>query len=424
MIYLASILVFIASIMTYMFFPRSDSYQIDMYREETNIVTLLNQHQAAKDYMKQMITWTTSDSKFHTFDADNLWKMLPPHLRGDIYGGFHDISTNNSTPDDGFISSLVCLDESENIASCPQNKQYVLTTGYQPDWWPDDSYTWLRSMQKRSYGSTVCGILADVIDGPEVAYAINNGQKHTGFTKHTGTGKSIIYPAVSAQLDSWYYDTTRNVLICMTPYTYPYSGTPVYHWDSVSNKKGAGYESGFGVPLIGSETDVRILCGSAVSCPTAPYTISAGFVPFSVSWKDGKRQTTVISGTATLLNLNNTQNISLTCSSEVCSLTAGTVTVSNIPGTKPFLFNYMVSSEGQNLRVLYNECSGNKCQMKEKKATNTTTSANPVLSEPKISFEPKAVNTNGLLYVRLYGHALDKLELNKNNKTDKKRFGF
>ena len=408
MIYLASILVFIASIMTYMFFPRSDSYQIDMYREETNIVTFLNQHQAAKDYMRQMVTWTVSDANFHTFDADNLWKMLPPHLKGGADGGFHDISEDNSTPDDGFISSLVCLDEGENISSCPSANQYVITTGYQPDWWPDNSRAWLRSMQKRSYGSTVCGILEDVISGAGQAYAINNGQRYTGFTKHTGTGKRIIYPSVSEKLDSWYSDTSRNVLICMTPYSYPYSNTPDYHWDSISNNKGNGHVNGFGEPLIGSEKN---LCNG--SCPTA-YTISGGL-------KYAKDKGTSGTFSLPLLKLNSSQNISFDCVDGSCSITAGSVTVSGIPQDKPFLFNYMVSDEGQNLSVLYTDCSsGRICKLgeKTKTASNKIALNNPVLSGPSVD------NSNGLLYVRLYGHVLDKLALNKNNQTDKKRFGF
>ncbi len=403
MIYLASILVFIASIMTYMFFPRSDSYQIDMYREETNIVTLLNQHQAAKDYMKQMITWNVSGADFHTFNADNLWKMLPPHLKGNEEGGFHDISTDNSTPDDGFISSLVCLDESENISSCPTDNQYVLTTGYQPDWWPDTSRAWLRSMQKRSYGSTVCGILEDVIPGAGQAYAINNGQKYTGFTKHFDTGKRIIYPSVSEKLDNWYSDTSRNVLICMTPYSYPYANTPIYHWDSVSNNKGNGHIDNFGEPLIGSE---YILCDA--SCPTT-YTISGGFKYVESS---------VPNPTVSLLKLNNSQTIRFNCMDGNCSLTAGSVTVSNISKERPFLFNYTVSSEGQKLSVMYTSCSDRICELKEETDLNAAVANNPVL------FEPKIENTNELLYIRLYGHVLDKLALNKNNKTDKKRFGF
>ena len=154
MVFLMSILVFLAGIMTYMFFPRNDQFQINMYEEEGNIVTFLNQHQAAKDYLYQMIKWKPTNHspspEPYGITYDDIASMISP-----IMQATHDISDNMETetpniPEDGYYTSaVICLNENYELANCPTDNQYVMTYGYTPHWWnskTNQSQVWIKSL--------------------------------------------------------------------------------------------------------------------------------------------------------------------------------------------------------------------------------------------------------------------------------------
>ena len=141
MSYLLFFFILLATFLTYMFFPRSDRFQIEVNREDPNIITFLNQHQAAKDYFYQMASWKDSGSSKgpFVFQYNDLVGMMPKTMKGvGGAGEINDICENNNPKLNGesdcFISGIFCLDNAGKLADCPQDKQYVVTYGYAPEW--------------------------------------------------------------------------------------------------------------------------------------------------------------------------------------------------------------------------------------------------------------------------------------------------
>ena len=303
------VLVFIASIMTYLFFPRNDEYQQRMYQDEGAIVAFVNQHQAAKETLYQLISYSTNaNSEPVVLDAENLWSNISPNMRGDITVEFtHEIAMIEdgawnyqaiANPDHatyGYYTSValcgswlpasepercarwlstatttVCLEYQSDFKLSPcgtaDSPAFVMTYGDLPDWWNRDTsrrWAWLRALLKRTHGSIDCGVL-EATDSSNTLYYLNNSQKFYGHEKRGSL--SVVPKAVTDYLKNIFetssFGNINNYLICLTPVTPPYKGDPYFMWDSLNNnseRTGRDTINTFGKQLIGPmTTDYKI----------------------------------------------------------------------------------------------------------------------------------------------------------------------
>ncbi len=414
MVFFMSILVFLAGIMTYMFFPRNDQFQINMYEEEGNIVTFLNQHQAAKDYLYQMIQWNPitdlTEPAPYGITYNDLASMMPSIMRGDQGGVTHDISDEEETktpniPQEGyFTSSVVCLNNTNQMANCPTDKQYVMTYGYTPHWWSNKTnqkQVWLKSMLKRSHGSDNCGVLESIGD----YYAINNGQKYGGIVKAPIDGK--MQKVLPATLSNWIDDAfpdEQDILICLSSIKNVYKGTPVFQWDSINNG-GDNHINGLGIPLIGSFNANDTL----LDADGNPLILSTYSITGVVNGNE--------SSATTLLSINAANTISETCSGDTCNFTIGNVEINGIPSKTPYAFVYTTQSTGETLKVYYSEKKDKKIEWTFKE----TSSATP---GPAFSADARMYKETRPLELRIYAGIISNRDINHNIKADKKRFGL
>ena len=466
MVFWLSVLVFIAGIMTYMFFPRSDQYALNVFQEEGNVVTFVNQHQGAKDLMYQMISWNPTDPNntgiyaLPDIDSNNrpyLQATIPHIMQDDVYEGETPLNVNPDRDDsDGnFTSAIVCLEscesganciEGKRMTTCPSDEQYVVTYGYFPEWWRDGTHrkqAWFRALLKRTHGSTVCGVLTDqgVFNG-NTLYSINNSQRFIGY--QILVGRKVVPPALTNTLNAQGIDTCeprgscsdalRDLLFCMTPFKNPYRETPVFHWDTVNNNKTA-HQNGLGQPLVGFLDDNEIQVDNSLGAvnrglPNIPYTLT------------GVVQKTEENAEKTLVTLNENNNITITqtCNAANCTLSVTNgPTVGAIPLNKGYSFTYTATNDNprQILTVYYNQyvnASGTVVTKAnpndpwpdgiKKEMTNrsgNTNTAGPALFQPKISRNVGTPNINDL---RLYRGSLADKDAEYNAKVDLKRFGL
>ncbi len=426
MSFLMAFLVFLAGILTYMMFPRSDVYQLDMYRQEGNIVSFLNQHQAAKDYMTQMITRLTpvggdtnnGQNGIVVFPSDNVIAMLPKVMKT----GSHDVAneTNEAAVGEGYVSGLICLDANWAFTPCTTAAhRYVITYGCTPNWWgkqAERKMAWYKAMLKRSHGSGVCGILAPISDADgnnfdegnnRFVTNIDNSQRRVGFQQKTLENKT--YYVVPTAVNQAVPLCGGERLICMTPYLSPYTQNPVVMWDSISNNYGAGHITGDGQPLAGNmDMSTHVLSPDTFNL----YAVSGVIRP------------TQSTNQSILQNNDGTDVIHLECEETLCALIAGNVRINSIPVTKTFSFTYQTDGNSrQDLSVSYiRQQSGNYGLFPQTATGNT---AGPVLNAPVVGAGVlTSLSEAGILAIRLYQETQDTARIAKNARADKKRFGL
>ena len=462
MSYLLFFFVFLASLLTYMFFPRNDRFKIEMNQEDSSIVSFLNQHQAARNYIYQMVSWHEGGNKPHVFTYDNLVRMMP-HVTQGIPGKSLDINdiaetylgSDHAKPEDNsFGSAIVCLNNSGNIVGCPSDRSYVMTYGYVPTWWSSETerrQVWIKSMLKRSHGSAHCGTFEIVPPPDGDYYSIFNGQKFSGFeTKKIGGKKYRIIPQkIGDWLDNTMSDKTATgdriaLLLCMSQVIPPYEEDPIFNIDSINNT-GVGYvhpdktvKENPIVPLVGE------LNGSKIGGITATgnYTI-VGVVNIP-QYECLYQSCTSWSGNIDFIkNEDSTFSISTSCSGEKCSLTAGTtdanLRINNIIQKRPYIFYYTASASGQTLTVHYPITTTETVAVeggdpittyhKSWETTTTLTSDKPgVELKPETTTEAFHIDTHWykspLMALRIYNGTLNPNQIRHNLNADRKRFGL
>ena len=452
MVFWISVIVFIAGIMTYMFFPRSDQYQLDMYKQEGNVISFINQHQVAKDLMQQRVVWKdTSGNNMYAFPWRDLINTAPELMNiGDVYhmGEYSALNIDPSAVDgDGneakgyYTSAVMCLTSCESGADCYYGKrmtdcstateQYVVTYGYMPDWWNDRvtnelnkenrKQAWFRAMLKRTHGSVGCGLL--VHRGTEETnelYSLDNSQKYIGY--QDVAGKRVIPPAITKRLESiplstcdgvTCSDQLQDLMLCITPFSNPYLGAPAFWWDSLNNTGTGVNVAQRGDPLAGT------ISGDAIQ--GLPVTSNYAITGVMSIQKGG-------SGNQNLLALNSNTYLYEECTSNVCKFgvrQGGTdlVSVEGLPDDREFAFVYQVNGASQKLTLYFSketEVDGHKVLTF---TTETDTKSSPTtLSNP--SFTDSVGVQPYLRSVRIYTGTLGERQINHNIRLDKKRFGL
>ena len=423
MVFWLSVIVFIAGIMTYMFFPRNDQYQQDIYQQEGNIVSFVNQHHVAKDLMQQRIMWKVGDSSntgVYALPFADLRDLTPDLMtiedlyRVDNVGGLNPTSRSENAQG-YYTSAIVCLENCEDgvsgcvngkkLTSCPSGEQYVVTYGDMPDWWKKETnkWAWFKAILKRTHGSIDCGLLDDRGDG---LYSLDNSQKHIGY--QTVSGKNVIPPVFIKKLETASPEgigisTLQDLLFCMTPFKNPYEVTPRFWWDSLNNT-GTGTEEGRGAPLQGDLSDVA----------GATYTIMGVISTQGASNQD-------------LLSLNEEAKAHISCGEDTCTLSIqregeNLVAVSNLPNNRDYAFIYTGSTSKQTLTVYYSYKEESKNKLVFTHRSNSANTGLPVLSE--LEFRDTFRTNPYLKALRIYDTTLTARQINHNLRADRKRFGL
>ena len=454
MVFWLSVIVFIAGIMMYMFFPRNDQYQQDMYQQEGNIISFVNQHQVAKDLMQQRIMWKIDDSEntgIYALPHADLIHMVPDVMQiRDIYALHPDSETfeTNLNPDPNvagasgnYTSAVVCLESCaegtagcvnrKRMVACPSAEQYVVTYGYMPDWWGDSSarrqqprnkvqsQAWFKSMLKRTHGGVGCGLLAyRGVDDLTGLYALDTSQKYIGY--QIVNGKRVIPPVLTKKLQTDIHlntcetgslcaDPLQDLMFCMTSVSNPYLGEPLFWWDNLNNT-GTGVDvTQRGIPLVGTLSGENVDSWSS----TANYTLM-GIIS---SQKEGDAQ-------KDLFLLNNSTNTRLreVCSGTSCTLAVrregdDLVSVEDIPNDRDYIFLYTVTASTQKLTVYYTQAGGTFIALSGESGSNKPTLSTPGFMD-NIRLNPH------LRSIRIYNGELNTRQLNHNLKVDKRRFGL
>lgn len=400
MVFWSAVLVFIVSIMTYLYFPRSDAYQLEMYQEEGNVQFLLVQHQVAKDYMRQLIMRPANQDKpIDKFDVAYMWMLAPE-------GAYIEEQPSGQK----YVSGLVCFKENWEIdpnCSAETVRRYVITYGAAPGWWGDKTRSrkvWEKAMLRRSHGSELCGYL----DGN----SINNGQKWTGLT--TSPEGNRVLPNSLVYLINEEISESEDVLLCVTPYWNPYAGTPAFLWDWVNNNENlTGHRNDtWGTALIGT------LNGTVLENLPAhpPYTVEGVLARV----ESGTTGTT--GGTVITLN-DNTNKVMKTVMNQddkTYTLSVGdsvnNLSVSGLSQEKAYSFVYSVWGGQQELKVY----ASGKVGVQEVGSDTASTAGGDLQN---VSLGMWGVQPR-LMSLRIYGSVLDSAKRAKNLRADKKRLGI
>ncbi len=396
MVFWSAVLVFIVSIMTYLYFPRSDAYQLEMYQEEGNVQFLLVQHQVAKDYMRQLIMRPVNQNKqIDTFDVAYMWMLAPE-------GAYIEEQPSGQK----YVSGLVCFKDNWDIdPNCSNEtvRRYVITYGEVPKWWGDKTKSrkvWEKAMLRRSHGSELCGYLN--------RNSINNGQKWTGLT--TSAQGNRVLPDSLFNLINSSVSVNSDVLLCVTPYWNPYAGTPALLWDWVNNNEDrTGHRNDtWGTALIGT------LNGTELENLPAhpPYTVE-GVLARVESGTTGTPGGTVITLNG---NTNKVMKTVMKQEDKTYTLSVGDLRVRGLSQEKAYSFVYSVWGGQQELKVYASGKGG-----VQEVGSKTASTAGGDLQNVSLGLwgvQPR------LMSLRIYGSVLDSAKRAKNLRADKKRLGI
>ena len=396
MVFWSAVLVFIVSIMTYLYFPRSDAYQLEMYQEEGNVQFLLVQHQVAKDYMRQLIMRPANQNQpIDKFDVAYMWMLAPE-------GAYIEEQPSGQK----YVSGLVCFKKNWDIdpnCSAETVRRYVITYGAAPGWWGDKTRSrkvWEKAMLRRSHGSELCGYL----DGN----SINNGQKWTGLT--TSSQGNRVLPNSLVDLINEEISESEDVLLCVTPYWNPYAGTPAFLWDWVNNNENlTGHRNDtWGTALIGTlnGTELKDLPAHP------PYTVE-GVLARVESGTTGTPGGTVITLNG---NTNKVMKTEMNQDGKTYTLSVGDLRVRGLSQEKAYSFVYSVWGEQQELKVYASGKAG-----VQEVGSDTASTAGGDLQNVRLGMwgvQPR------LMSLRIYGSVLDSAKRAKNLRADKKRLGI
>lgn len=444
MVFFATVLVFIISILTYSLYPRNDQYNLNLTKAEASVLAFVNQHQAAKDYMVQMLQVSTGSNNDITDLPEDIENMMP-------IGSFHEICLNTENPIDNncYESIIACYNENTTNASgnsvtntdtltsdcINADHQYVITYGLAPNWWPDDVWhqeTWRKAILKRTRGSASCGVLVDVITDNLVDvitnnntqyYGIDTSQTITGPTTYSFTSNNNPVPVKKRALPLpiskkfigdqatpgllWNVYKNYDILFCISPFQNPYiQDDLVFHWDKINNNK-TQHTQGATTPLVGSWDNGTQ--GQINISKSSPLTISGVIIPTTTgnSFLSSNGKPFIIAQRFTGANSNNQPidesyiKIGKTCT--------------QVPN-RTFSFTYVLNTSNSTEDVYINgQKKGNitNCPI-----TNTT------LTSINLSGVTLANSLNNIANFKIYSTDLGADDILQNYKADRKRFGI
>lgn len=465
MLYLLFVVTFLAGILFYGMSPHDKSLDMTAHQAEGMIISFINQHQAAKDYL---YTWLGADNDATTgnLQNDNFLKPdfnkmeLSLNKGGKEFGLTSDMCTGNTGvpgqegKESCFVSQVVRDGE----------KYYVMTYGgwadgnfNRPDWWPRPGNrmrrfeSWRKAMALRTRGSISCGTLFKEGDN----WCIDNGEtQYKNESTHT-TCMNQVPAALINELPLPYRNDLAGVhdlLFCYSEFKQGvnpghYAVTPTYFYDGLSNagvgkhktsKEANGSYSW--VDLIDSSrnpiTTVSQLCSTA-PCFTLTNITTSGMgnnvlttnMPVSSSYTitilskiDSTQDFELIANTVSVSGEEKPlfiqeKNCSADNISGVCFKLTGTTHDVWFTSYNPYnkLISWTIVVDSGEIRIYEN-------------AVLRHEGDNPTLSNSvgNDTFKMQANDTNGayIYGLRYYNLALTSEQIQKNFKVDQKRFGI
>ena len=326
MLYLLFVLTFLCGILFYGMSPSDKSLDMTAHQAEGMILSFVNQHQAAKDYL---YTWlgvglpNNANSNLRS-DSDSRLKpdfieMMPP-IYSDICDG--NVGTPGwncqykSKPFPGFISRVVCTNSAGTTTvncNAAGAKQYVMTYGgwdckkdgggnciagtyIRPDWWPSKGTrmrrfeSWRKAIANRTRGSITCGFLVKM----GANWCLDNGETVYKNESVPSTCMNQIPTAVITELGSDYATDSGkdDLLFCISEFKQGvqpghYAVSPTYFYDGLSNAGiGQHQNSGTSWTNLIDNTSISwtpVLTGAAIQdaqwlANTKPYLTLHGFL--------------------------------------------------------------------------------------------------------------------------------------------------
>ncbi|MDR2902514.1 MAG: LamG domain-containing protein [Lactobacillales bacterium] len=224
-------------------YPRTDKVNVDKPLGEASVEAFVEQHQAAKDYLYQMMTPpsdlandSASGGRAKIFPTTRLNSFIPHNSLNT------EIRDDTTLSGDGFVSVLICSDATGTTPSttCDDyTNKYVVTYGTQQSWWLEKDARleyWRTAILKVTKGSPECGTL---YKGPlDTQYKIDNTQS---MPKAVPEAVTTVLEGVITGHDSGGGAQLNNLLVCLTPYKLPYvTDSLTLHYDAINN---AGFKN-------------------------------------------------------------------------------------------------------------------------------------------------------------------------------------
>lgn len=257
---------FFISVFYYSLSPRTDKVNVEQPIGEAAVVSLVSQHQGAKNYTLQRMqgadynpSYTGSESAWRAYPKDMVLKMRPFRgLKG--ANSTSDTTLKYGTDATTFVSVFACInpDRSDQLAdNCTrESDKYLVTYGFQQDGWSETvkrKEYWRTAISKLTYNSNECGTLIrrDDLATPSVEYAVDTpyattkevNKTENGVEKTTRELKQTVPPAITNKMaDMMGDEALPDMLFCLTKWRRPYEQSGlVLHLDAVNNS-GSGHK--------------------------------------------------------------------------------------------------------------------------------------------------------------------------------------
>lgn len=258
---------FFISIIYYSLSPRTDKITLEQPIGEAAVVSLVSQHQGAKNYSLQRMQGTDyipsyagSEPAWRAYPQNVILKMRP----------FKGLSSSNITSDttlkygtdaSKFVSVFACVnsDRPDQLAGdCTRKSdKYLVTYGFQQDGWSENvkqKEYWRTAISNLTYNSNECGTLIrrDDLSTASVEYAVDTPYATTKEVNKTENGvektirelKQTVPPAITNKMaDMMGDEALPDMLFCLTKWRLPYEQSGlVLHLDAVNNS-GSGHKT-------------------------------------------------------------------------------------------------------------------------------------------------------------------------------------
>lgn len=268
MIFWATVLSFIVGLMYFMMYPRSDKIDtIDKPASEALIANFVSQHQAARDYIREILLSTSkmtgAPHESNETEAQKKLFILPSSFEDfipdiqlletayNLNPESHCSSDNNCG---GYVSILACLTRKDKtnpdgtritgeLIDCikePAKVKYVMTYGYVPETdinlFKNKNLLWEEAVLRRTSGSPDCGFLYQTNPSIGVAgeFKINTSQNLT--RKIPQAISDALHNTIQGAAQDPVDQSKKWLLFCISPVHDPYvTEGLILHYDSIIN---------------------------------------------------------------------------------------------------------------------------------------------------------------------------------------------
>lgn len=268
MIFWATVLSFIVGLMYFMMYPRSDKIDtVDRPASEAFVANFVSQHQAARQYAREILLALSkvSGSTHESTDTEAQKKLfILPVFFEDFIPNIQLTETAYKLDPSaycpagsscgGYTSVLACLDRKDGFYSdgtritgklvdcvtSPAKIRYIMTYGYVPEAdinvFKNKNILWESAILRRTSGSPDCGFVYQTNPNIGVAgeFRISNSQKIT--RKIPQAVSDALAQIIQRAPQDTHSDSKKWMMFCLSPANEPYvTNGLVLHYDSFMN---------------------------------------------------------------------------------------------------------------------------------------------------------------------------------------------